>query len=279
MTLILSLATRDYIVQVSDRRLTIGSGTRVGKVVDDDSNKATLFCSRMSFAYTGLADVDGKRTDKWMVDVLSKVKNDSLSDACHELVSAANAAFANIRNKKIKRQAFVGIGWTRSGPHEPFKPIICNVTNALNDELEWLPEANDSFRLQCRILEADEPYLFVATGQRLPRNINRELERNFSKISKRRIGPLAIGRVLAETIWKISSQNSTVGSRLLLVNLPKVAVEQPTGMVLAKMPDENTISFMYFSPENKDGVIYGPNYVCGGSAMTNFRSGSIRNES
>jgi len=277
MTLILSLATHDYIVQVSDRRLTIDSGSQLGKLLDDDSNKATLFCSRMSFAYTGLADVDGKRTDKWIVDVLSKVKSASLSDACYELVSAATSSFAHIRNKKLKRQAFVGIGWTRSDPQEPFKPIICNITNALNHELDWLPEATDEFRLQCRTLEDEEPYLFTATGQRLPRNINRELERNFRNISKRGIGPLSIGRLLAEAIWKISDQNNAVGPRLLLVSLPKVAVEKPTGMVIAKIPDENTISFMYFSPENIEGVIHGPNYVCGGSAMTDFKAGPIRN--
>lgn len=278
MTLILSLATHDHIVQVSDRRLTVGSGPRIGALVDDDSNKVTLFCSRMSFAYTGLASVDGQRTDKWIVDVLSKVTNDSLSDACHELVRAANSSFSKIQNKKLKRQAFVGIGWTRSKPNEPFKPVICNITNAMNNELNWLPEATDEFRLQYRILDDKEPYLLIATGQKLPRNIHRELERNFGKIARRGIGPLSIGRLLAEAIWKISSQNNTVGSRLLLVNLPKIAVENSTGLVLAKMPDENTISFMYFSSENPEGVIYGPNYVCGGSAMTDFEAGPIMTE-
>jgi hypothetical protein len=44
------------------------------------------------------------------------------------------------------------------------------------------------------------------------------------------------------------------------------------------MPDENTISFMYFSSKNPEGVIYGPNYVCGGSAVTDFKGGYIRTE-
>jgi len=42
VTLILSCATQEYVVQVSDRRLTRGE-----EIADDDANKAVLFCGRM----------------------------------------------------------------------------------------------------------------------------------------------------------------------------------------------------------------------------------------
>lgn len=278
MTLILSLATPDYIVQASDRRLTVGSGPRIGELVDDDSNKVTLFCNRMSFAYTGLAAIDGKRTDIWMVDILSKVIRNSTTDAWKELIREANSSFSNMQDKRIKRQAFVGIGWVRGTPIEPLQPIICTVSNALNNDLDWLPEATDQFRMQSRLLRAGRPYLFVATGQRLPHNIRRDLERNFKKIAGRRIGPLAIGRLLAEAIWDIASQNNAVGSNLMLVNLPKIAVENSRGFISAQMPDENSISFAYISPDNPAGVFYGPNVVCGGEAIVGFEFGPITNE-
>ena len=73
MTLILSCIAKDYIVQVSDRRLSLV--TRVGgrlnvKPIEDKSNKAVVFCGALSFAYTGLANLQGKKTDVWLLDVL-----------------------------------------------------------------------------------------------------------------------------------------------------------------------------------------------------------------
>jgi len=53
MTLILSCVTRDVIYQVSDRRLTARSDPP--EIIDDDTNKATLFRWSTAFGYTGFA--------------------------------------------------------------------------------------------------------------------------------------------------------------------------------------------------------------------------------
>lgn len=276
MTLILSLATKNYIVQVSDRRLTIGNGPFQGRLVDDDSNKVTLFCNRMSFAYTGLASINGKRTDYWLVDILSKISSNSLSDACNMIVNSATSEFAKIRNNKIKKQAFVGVGWTRSGLDEPIKPIICNISNALNDQLNWLPEAEDKFVLRYSVLNGNDCYLFSQTGLHLPHRIIRPLTQNINKLVKKEIGPYSLGRLLAEAVWNAAKNNETIGSNLLLVSMPRAALESNSGIVIASMPDEKVNSFMYLNPSRNDGIVFGPNYVCNGSGITNFQSGPIR---
>lgn len=64
----------------------------------------------------------------------------------------------------------------------------------------------------------------------------------------------------------------------MLVNLPKIAVENYKGFIWMQMLDENSISFACISPDNPDGVFYGPNVVCGGEAIVGFKLGRIKNE-
>ena len=71
MTLVLALANDDYVVQVSDRRLTSD-----GQLKDDESNKAGfLVCedARMVFAFSGLARYGEFRTSRWILETLKAV--------------------------------------------------------------------------------------------------------------------------------------------------------------------------------------------------------------
>lgn len=69
MTLILTLVSTNKIVQVSDRRLTLN-----GEIHESNATKAIcVSCSNAHFSvgYTGVAEIDGKRTDYWIVDQIS----------------------------------------------------------------------------------------------------------------------------------------------------------------------------------------------------------------
>ena len=68
MTLIISLANADQIIQLSDRRLT-----RAGKLFDDSTNKAGhVLCDDASFvfSFTGLAKVSSRHssTTRWLLE-------------------------------------------------------------------------------------------------------------------------------------------------------------------------------------------------------------------
>src|SRR2546428_469142 len=54
----MNLLTHDYVIQVSDRRLT---DPHTGKRIDEPPNKAILFCGHVIFGYTGLAGVGSAR--------------------------------------------------------------------------------------------------------------------------------------------------------------------------------------------------------------------------
>lgn len=70
MTLILSLANKDFVIQVSDRRLSSN-----GRIIDEDSNKSTYLVtddSRMLFGFTGIAQYKSFVTRRWILDTLVK---------------------------------------------------------------------------------------------------------------------------------------------------------------------------------------------------------------
>lgn len=68
MTLIVSALTNSFAIQVADTKLTVN-----GKFYADELVKMTIVrCLNVTFAlsYAGLAEIDGKRTDLWLVDEL-----------------------------------------------------------------------------------------------------------------------------------------------------------------------------------------------------------------
>src|SRR5215217_6787339 len=71
MTLILTLIATNKVVQISDRRLTLN-----GETCDSNANK--LVCvgcddARFSVGYTGVAEIDGQRTDYWLVEQIESI--------------------------------------------------------------------------------------------------------------------------------------------------------------------------------------------------------------
>jgi hypothetical protein len=139
MTLIITVATASRAVQASDRRLTRPDGS----IFDDEANKAICVgCGDAHFCigYTGLAFVDGKRTDEWLVDYLMSIHAYRMDVAS---ISAAlekrlTATFKPLP-KQYRRTTFVLSGFRR---HIPFTMIISNYER----ENLWPPgEAQDTF--------------------------------------------------------------------------------------------------------------------------------------
>jgi hypothetical protein len=69
MTLVLTRASKDYVIQVTDRLVTVA-----GAQFDTVANKNVLFCARngvITLGYTGLAYLGGVPTDQWIAEKLS----------------------------------------------------------------------------------------------------------------------------------------------------------------------------------------------------------------
>lgn len=77
MTIILTLANNQQVIQLSDRRLTCGNGSNYVSA----ANKATiLFCrnGRFGVGYTGIAEEGSFKTQSWIIDSLNKCKDTDL---------------------------------------------------------------------------------------------------------------------------------------------------------------------------------------------------------
>jgi hypothetical protein len=121
MTLIISLATADRVIQVSDRRATSVDG----KVRDDSYNKAiSVRCKDAVFAmsYTGTAAVGRLRTDFWIVQTLSEMNAGQmmLADLVEQLPTRLASAFPTFGDSRLSLVAGGYLGTT------PFSLLISN---------------------------------------------------------------------------------------------------------------------------------------------------------
>ena len=277
MTLILSCATQKYAIQVADRRLTIIGGKGNGHVVDDNANKSLLFCGRMAFGYTGLAHIISEKTDKWLTRILSESKCESLSDACNCIRDSATEYLKRLSISKIlKRQAFVGVGWTKSSTDEHFKPVVCQISNAIDSSGNWINEANDKFELKYSILEETVKFGLLSAGHEFKGAHRNIVMRYLHECIENDENPYDIMKILADAIRTVSTYDSTVGEALLAVSIPKVRAGEKAVFAIASTPNKDSLTFLYIIPvgDNK-GIQYGPNFVCAGSAMTDFQGGPI----
>jgi hypothetical protein len=222
MTLILSCATAKYVVQVSDRRLTWTRGPNAGRVADDRSNKAVVFCDRMSFAYTGLAEIGGIKTYDWIGKTIADPTSNTVSGACRKLETAATAAFRGLRAApEDKRHAFCGVGWVLIAPEPVYRACVCSISNAQDDNFQWLPRAEGKFTLRYRVLSATEPLLFLDTGHPLPSSYKNYLVRHLRRAVEHDVRAPSIAWTLLHAVRAISDHAPSVGKDVMVVTLPK----------------------------------------------------------
>jgi hypothetical protein len=286
MTLVLSLITESWAIQVSDRRLVwFGSnGTAVRK--DDERNKAVLWCNRLAFAYTGLAELGPKRepTDEWLARELAEWWSDA---GGHEqgqdaliaaIIDRAGAAMRRPRIARgippnLKRHAFAGVGWARFDGLGKMVPYIVRIQNHLDgDEVDQLKP--DDFRYAVdRLPQVNKPIMVTWVGQELgPEEAMLEDLKKGDPGSKA-YGPSA-AEVLAEIVRAVAERNELVGRGLLISALPRWAIHPGSTetMLLASGPAWDELTFLHVPSDSDDPVMRGPLYVCEGRQMSNFQA-------
>jgi len=266
MTLVLSCLTPDYVIQVSDKRITRISD---GAVVDDLRNKGTLFCAQMAFGYTGLAEIDGIPTDQWLAEVLANEL--TLEAGLKSLVARASEAFRSIPlPAQYKRHAFVGVGFCRPTQDSDLRACQVTVSNFLSAEGQWLSEARPSFEIEGILRRDDRPFtLCRSVGARVPEEIFHNLEKNIRACLSHKTGPLEVMRLMAETVHRLADSEPAVGKALLLIFVPRQAVEsQPILFITPIAPSGldrwDTPKFLHIPADSPDRYWDLPNFVCGG---------------
>ena len=165
MTLILSCATRDFVLQVSDRKTTRPLPDGTVETKDNDANKVVVVCNNAVVGYTGLAELDGEDTDVWLARTLAEAKARWAVDACHAIAPKATAALASVSYPAtLKRQAFVAVGWQVNAAGYASSPVISYASNALDSHGKWSQAAANEFTTRAHVLTKPRRFLLLDAG-------------------------------------------------------------------------------------------------------------------
>ena len=280
MTLVLSCITRDFIVQVSDRRLTWLNGPNSGSVADDERNKAVVVCNRLVFAYSGLAEIGSLRTDDWLLEVIRRatVKSYNVRAVVSAIATEATDAFRRlVLSRHLKRHAFVAAGWVKLAREAPLVPVIVSISNAVDDRWRWQRVASDQFIVLHALLRPSGRAELRCTGQHLEELKAKRLRRQIDRCIEHNAGPGACVEILAKAIRDAARTRDTIGANLLAVSLPIAATahEPSLSMPVRSSFASDAVTSVYLAAGDEIGVLYGPHYTCGGFSYSDIelRSG------
>jgi hypothetical protein len=186
MTLILTVATGDKIVQASDRRLTYPDGS----LYDDEANKAICVAcqdSVFSIAYTGLGQiVRGQRTlptDIWLAEILTDMRAGQMRWA--EIARALRVQLEQTINQQRCDQVSKQLTLCLAGFHNGL-PIIGTISNFQMDEVTILSEATESFQPLFRVPgpDAKKATYFQMSLNGATQAVGKPLSRRISKLRR-----------------------------------------------------------------------------------------------
>lgn len=260
MTLIIGCITRDYVVLASDRRFTWEPPI---KDPDDNKNKSVLLCGHFQLGYTGFGELQGKRADIWIADVLQGKQPAeyfrTIRDTSTRLFRAVGAS------PERKRQTFLAVGFS-SLPGNPgtLHPLVVAISNCLNEQGLTLDRAEPQFTVRVWGIPPRRPQFLCWAGQRLQRDEFLRLRRFLDRHVARGGGPDGVARLLASQIQMVANRNSKVGKSLMISALPRSAVGS-TGytMNLARRSlATDSPSAVYIPKDRVKPEWYGPTVVC-----------------
>jgi hypothetical protein len=275
MTLILTCLTACTVYQVSDRRLT--RITNASEIIDDERNKS-VFVGRVSFGYTGLAEIGQERTDNWLARVISEGPTNDMAQVAERIRSAATAAFRTLP-KQYRHHAFQGSGWFRLQGEKGLSPGIITVHNSIDEQTgQWVSEPFDEFRTATQFpSKLDGGCVLNSVGVMPTASEKDAVVRLIRKCVKHRTStPATVVKGLIISVRWLSGRHERVGNSILAVTLPKKSVEnwERTGrsMLLAAPPNDSTATF---TSASRQGSLSwnGPHIANQGIVLTDVQVG------
>ncbi len=265
MTLIVSCLTHTFAVQVSDRRVTLIDGSGV----EDRANKALFYGWNMAWAYTGLATLDGLRTDDWLTRRLEK-GTANLADTWRMVAQRAETAVRSIpfrsgvptdQRDLVRRLAFVGCGFVGlSQQAQQLSPVLAVISNFHVPPGRWMARADRRFSTWFYTLEPEQPLVVFTAGAELAPRARRQLVRTRRVAISKGVGPHTVARLLVRAVKEHSRVVPTVGSTVLCaITTPQ---RQPSGGTLhfggTPVPLYSTEEADWFKSHGFDG---GPTFL------------------
>jgi uncharacterized membrane protein len=264
MTLILSLVGQDYAVQVADRRISLLHSSGRSTIRDDNTNKVVNFANRAVFGFTGIAELEGKRTDLWIADRLKE--SPDLGDGFDALRNDLTTLFAR-RPYKGHRHAVTAAGfkWEPDGSVTPYYALVTNMF----ENGRWLSTPRDRFLWLDETYEANTYSVHQAPAW-LTDHEHNQLRRTLRTVQSRGLSVSAVVQVMARAIRAVRSP--LVGPDLMVTILPRAvaAAREGESHFLTGGVGPNHATFAYLSSRG-EVVQYGPTVVTGdGGVITDF---------
>lgn len=289
MTLIISVATPEYVVSVADRRLSFLDG----RVADDDANKVVMFCNSMVFTYTGLAHLEGVKTDVWLADALAALPDRSLAAAYDHIALRATQAMSLTEVLTGVRHAhtFAGAGFEPAPAGTELLPTLVRISNVHDGSGTRLESPSDAFTVT-RVLQEGRTGVIQPNGWPLEADETESLRARCHEATQS--GPyrdVDLINVIAAAVRGVSARlgNQWVGKSLLAAWLPRQSASRadvfllgPGGVGMAAVvareghetahPREPSWFFYAMPEDSADPVCYGPHLVIPGMKVMNFRA-------
>ncbi len=297
MTLILTCVTSQFVVQVSDRRLTRASD---GQIVENPHNKALFVCGYATYAFAGLATMGRTPTDHWLMNHLAGKR-----DPLEELKTTTEAATQVLRNQTFgsaspqqrrlwRKVAFVGGGYVglkrperfgRSTQADNLHPFLAVISNFFDPPATWLAESDVRFALHFQFLPETEGMVLLAAGFQPTTRHRIRLERDIRRCIAHSQSPWPVARLLARGVREVADRSSAVGKNVMCMLLPRPSLPSDlsaTGprIVINERPaldeievfspgdghDESSTEkhWVYWPHDPSAFPYYGPNLACGG---------------
>jgi hypothetical protein len=154
----------------------------------------------------------------------------------------------------------VGVGWAQYASDVPFVPVICVVSNAQDEDGEWLGEAQPRFVTRFYGMADDQRVMLWTTGQHVALREKHNILRNAYKCISKGAGPEAILTLLADRIRRVADRKPTVGRNLMAMSLPIESAGSDMYTAARSLPQPNMPSF-FFWPEHETNFVQGSPWI------------------
>lgn len=289
VTMILSLLSEKWIIQVSDRRLTQPNG----RVVDDQSNKALFWCADHVIAYTGLSRIGTAPSIDWLSAQIAKANGYEMAlDGA--AVAASNALARMGLRSSTKRVGFIIAGYATVGGNGPVRPLLTVLTNFIRSDGTFAANADSSFSIRHQLCTEGD-LLFFPSGP-LPAAYEVALRRAVTRAMRHATSPFPIGRLFVHAVDRLAQRSPVIGRNIMCAILPRPRIPRSdrlsvtSGMIpllddlrqwdaeyFRTPPDwDSTPHFIYRAYSAAPVPFFGPAVVCGDTQIKGiaFREGA-----
>lgn len=262
MTLVLGYVCGDFVLQVSDRRLSRGSQPH-----PVEFNKAVVWCGLAVVGYTGFAFVDRRQrepedqVDEW---IMERLYGRTSVAAVLDALAADSVRWVNAMPGPWRAQAYNVVGWApqADGRVVPFTGLVSN----FHDEQGSVLTATRTDFSQLLMCPPPGRWFVGQVGQSLIPSEVRVMRQALDRIESEPPAPHRVADVLVAIVRMVSRRApGRVGPAVMISCLPKPNSASPQMFLTERRgrPTMDTATFFYRREDVDTPQAYGPLWVCG----------------